>query len=66
MGAGRYVHLDVEEIVAATDMALLCVIDGEEVWIPRSQVADGGDYSEGDSDLTLSVTRWFADKEDLG
>lgn len=66
MGASRHVHLDVEEIVAETDLALLCRIDGEDYWIPKSQVADADDYSQGDSDLTLSVTQWFADKEGLG
>jgi hypothetical protein len=65
MGASRYVHLDVERIVKETDAAFLCLIDGEEHWIPRSQVADDEDYREGDEDVELSVTEWFADKEGL-
>ena len=65
MGAGRYVHLDVEEIVRGTDKALLLRIDGEEVWVPLSQIADSDDYEVGDMDCTVSVTEWFASKEGL-
>ena len=40
MSSSNYVHLDVQLVKKATDKALLCVIDGEEVWLPLSQVAD--------------------------
>lgn len=65
MSNGRYVDVDVDEIVAATDRALLCLIDGEEKWLPRSQVADGDGYEKGETGVTLSVTSWFAEKEGL-
>ncbi len=65
MSASRWIHLDVSEIVKTTEGALLCRIGDDEMWIPRSQIADGDDYSAGDAGLTLSVTRWFAGKEGL-
>lgn len=63
MGASNYVHVQVERIVKETDKALLCLIDGEEIWIPTSQIADSDDYREGDEDCEISVTSWFARKQ---
>lgn len=65
MSASNYVHLEVEVVVRVTDNALLARIDGDDIWIPLSQVADADDYEAGDTDVTLSVTKWFADKEGL-
>jgi len=66
MGASGWVHLDVLLIVRETDKALLLRLEsGEEVWVPKSQVSDPGDYAEGDENCTVSVTEWFAEKEDL-
>jgi hypothetical protein len=40
-----WVHVDVVRIVRETDSAFLVEIDGmEDVWLPKSQVADAGDY----------------------
>ncbi len=61
----NYVHLDVDKILRATDKALLLKIDDEEIWVPRSMVADGDDYEAGDEDVTISVTEWFANKGGL-
>lgn len=66
MSASNYVHLDVEVIVRETEKAFLLRLEsGEEVWVPISQVADADDYSEGDTDCTVSVSEWFARKEGL-
>ena len=65
MSASNYVHLDVEEVVCETKKALLLRIDGTEVWVPLSQIADASDYSAGDTDCCISVTQWFAEKEGL-
>jgi hypothetical protein len=62
----NWVHLDVEEIVYETDRALLLrLAGGEQVWVPRSQVADPEDYQAGDVNCTVSVSEWFASKEGL-
>lgn len=67
MGASNWVHLDVEEIVRETDKAFLVRLeDGEEVWLPKGQVADADDYKEGDTNCTLSISEWIAGEKGLG
>lgn len=50
-----------------TDAALLCVIDGEEHWIPKSQVDDDSEVFDSDenSEGTLIVTEWIAIEKGL-
>ena len=60
-----YVHVEVEKIVKETDSALLCRIDGKEIWIPLSQIADSDDYREGDEDCEISITEWIAKQKGL-
>lgn len=61
-----WVHLDFEEILRETDKALLVRFeDGEEHWIPLSQIADSDDYSEGDVNGTISITEWIANEKGL-
>jgi hypothetical protein len=66
MTASNYVHLDVDLVKRITDKAMLCVIDGEDVWLPLSQVADADSFDEGDEDCTVSVTQWIAEQKGLG
>ena len=61
----RYVHLDVEEILRETDKAFLLLVEGEEIWIPKGQIANPGDYSEGDSNCTVSITEWIANQKGI-
>jgi|HubBroStandDraft_6_1064221.scaffolds.fasta_scaffold267531_3 hypothetical protein len=65
MSFGNYIHVHVDKIKKETDSAFLCMIGGEDYWIPRSQVADEADYQEGDMDLTLSITEWIANEKGL-
>ncbi len=66
MGASNWFNLEFDEILAETDKAFLLLLpDGEEVWIPLSQVADAGDYQEGDSCGEISITEWIARKKGL-
>lgn len=49
-----------------TDKALLCRIEDEEVWIPKSQITDDSEvYKQGD-DGTLVITEWLANEKGLG
>lgn len=66
MGNSSWVHLDVDRVVRLTEKAMLVEIDGEEVWVPLSVVADAETYEEGDTDVTISVQEWWAEKNDLG
>jgi hypothetical protein len=65
MGASGWVHVDFEEIKVETPDAFLFVIDGEDYWIPRSQIADPGDYHNGDKDGTVSISEWIAKQKNL-
>lgn len=61
MSASNWVHLDFEKIVRETEKALLVEMpDGEEVWLPLSQIADQDDYHVGDGPGTISITEWLA------
>ena len=50
-----------------TDKALLCVIDGEEHWIPKSQVDDDSEvFNDGDNSTgKLVVSEWIATQKGL-
>ena len=53
------------QAIKETDAALLCAIEGEEIWIPKSQINDDSEvYAEG-GEGTLVITRWFAEKKGL-
>ena len=64
MSNSNYIHLDGVAIIRETDKAFLIRLadadGGEELWIPRSQVADADGYSEGDEDCNVSVSEWWA------
>lgn len=63
----KVIHVEDVVCIKATDRALLCVINGEEMWIPQSQVAaesevfNDTDNSEG----TLVISEWIATKKGL-
>lgn len=48
-----------------TEKALLVDIDGEEKWIPKSQIHDDSEVYENGHEGTLVITGWFAKKEGL-
>ena len=64
MGASGWVHLDFERILRGTLSALLVEFEEGSRWIPRSQIADN-DYSVGDGPGVISVSEWWAQKENL-
>lgn len=45
--------------------ALLCLIDGEEIWIPKSQITDDSEVYETGTEGTLVVTEWIAEQKGL-
>ncbi len=65
MSKSGYVHISVDEILRITDKAFRVLLDGEEIWLPSSQISDAGDYSEGDKDITLSITEWIANQKGI-
>lgn len=65
MPSDAYVDVEVEVVVHLTDKAILVLIDqlGER-WIPLSQLR-GDPPAVAECDVTLEVSRWFAEKEGL-
>lgn len=52
------VEIDYDKIDFETDNALLYVIEGNNVWIPKSVLSD-------DDGSSITLPLWFADKEGL-
>jgi len=54
------------EATADTEKAVLCVIDGDKHWIPRSVIVGSeSSVNEAGDKGTLVVKAWFAKKEGL-
>lgn len=51
--------------VRETENAILCVVDGEELWFPKSQLAEGNEVAGAGDVGTLVVTRWIAEQKEL-
>lgn len=65
MSASRWIHIDVDRIIRETDAAFLIEIDGDEIWLPKSQIADVDDYNAGIEDCVMSITEWIAMEKGL-
>lgn len=65
MGSSNYVYITVDEIKHETEKAFLLVIDGEEYWIPFSQIANAEDYFAGDTDVELAISEWIATEKGI-
>ena len=65
MSWGGTVSFDGVECIKETDAALLCVIDDDEVWIPKSQIHDDSEVCEEGSSGTLVITEWIAREKGL-
>ena len=64
MTASNWVHIE-GKILKETDAAFLIKVDeGEEHWIPKSQISDPDDYKEGDIG-TISITEWIAEQKGI-
>ncbi len=55
---GGLAYLDHEGVLAETDKAKLFKIEGEEVWLPKSQIEDEGEE-------IVAVPKWLADAKNL-
>jgi len=51
------------ECLHDTGKALCCLIDGEEVWVPQSQVDEDSEVYEKGGEGSLVVSGWFADQK---
>ncbi len=51
---------DVPEVKRETDAAILCVVEGNEMWIPKSQIDDDSEVYKKGTSGKLIVTEWIA------
>jgi hypothetical protein len=65
VGRDSYVPLVVDEVLRETEKAFLFLIDGAEVWIPRSQMEDPDGCTVGELECEVYVSRWIAGQKDL-
>jgi hypothetical protein len=49
----------------ASEKALLCVIDGDEHWIPKSQISDDSEVYDRGHKGKLVITHWLAKQREL-
>lgn len=62
----EYVTLSVAEVKVETNGAYLFALeDGSEHWVPKSQLEEYEGIGKGETDIEVSVAKWFADKEGL-
>jgi len=59
------VSFEVDEVVKETEAAFLCSIEGEELWIPKSQLKDGSDELEEGGSGTIVIPTWLAEEKGL-
>lgn len=59
------VRIDDVEVIRDTDKAILCLIGGEEVWLPQGQIDDDSEcWQQGDTGL-LVISEWIARQKGL-
>lgn len=52
-------------VARETESALLVNIEGEEIWIPKSQIDDDSEVYKKDTSGTLVITEWIAKQKGL-
>lgn len=53
------------EVLHETEQAILCVVDEEEVWIPKSQIHDDSEVHKAGTSGRLIIPEWLAAKKGL-
>lgn len=59
------VSIDDVRCIHATDDAILVDVDGDEYWIPNSQVTDDSEVWRKGDEGELVITEWWSTKEGL-
>lgn len=62
---GETVYITVDEVRRETDKAILCVIDDEKVWIPKSQIGEDSAVTELGDSGELEIPEWLAIEKGL-
>ena len=61
----QFTTVPVESVEVKREKAALLVVDGEEAWVPLSNMSDNdaNRIEEGDQDIEIKVAKWFADQK---
>lgn len=61
----RYVDVQVDLVVKESDseLAYLFEVDGESVWVPKSQLEKPDDILPGQQNIVVSMKKWLADEK---
>ena len=65
MSDDKIAYIEEVRCLRETDKALLCDVDGEEVWIPKSQIQDDSEVTEKGDMGILAIPAWLADEKGL-
>lgn len=62
-----WVTVDFDAVKVITEKAILFIIEGEECWMPISQISpeDADQYEVGDTDGSVSITPWIAKQKGI-
>lgn len=63
----KWVDIAVKEVKRETEKAICVALaaGGDDVWLPKSQLKEPDEISQGDTDITVTVTEWIAQQKDL-
>ena len=59
MAHDEWTEIEVDKVAAETDQAILVVIDGEDHWLPQSQLDEWPDVGESG---TIMIKTWLAEE----
>ena len=65
MSNDNKVSIDDTVCTAETEKAILVEIEGEEYWMPKSQIDDDSEVYKKGQEGTLVITRWIAEQKGL-
>lgn len=65
MAYSTWVALEECDVLRITEKAMLVRYNGQELWLPLSQVADPGMYSEKDRGITVLATEWIVGQKGI-
>jgi hypothetical protein len=52
-------------VLRETEKAILCEIDGKQVWLPKSQIHDDSEVYKMGTEGELVISQWLAEEKDL-
>lgn len=59
------VEIEVEKLIRQTANAALCLIDGEECWLPWSQINEDSEITKDGDSGSVYIPRWLAEEKEL-